>query len=257
MELTPFTFDGNAVRVITDEHGEPRFVASDVAKILGYRDAEKMTRRLPVEDRGTRSVGTPGGEQDMTVITEPGLYIAIFGSQVEGAERFKRWIATEVLPAIRKTGGYQVAAALPQDFPSALRALADTAESLAAEQAARAIEAPKAQAWEDFLSANGDYSVNQSAKVLSRRAGTIIGETRLWKWLAEHKWTYRDHSGQRAYQKRIDTGHLVEKSHAPYTDPHTGEEKVRGVQVRITPKGLERLDRGLSGQFELDIEGVA
>lgn len=255
--LSPFRFDGHTVRVVTDDSGDPWFVASDVAKILGYRDAEKMTRRLSADDRGTRSVGTPGGQQDMTVITEAGLYLAIFGSQVEGAERFKRWVASEVLPAIRRTGRYEAAPALPQDYPSALRALADSAEALESERAARAIDAPKAHAWEEFMSADGDYSVNQAAKTLSRRSGTIIGETRLWKWLAANGWTYRDGSGPRAYQRRIDTGLLVEKPHHPYTDPHTGELKARGVQVRVLPKGLEKLDQGLSGQFELDIEGAA
>lgn len=112
--IIPFQFQDREVRVV-DVEGEPWFVASDVAKILGYRDAEKMTRRLDAEDRGTRSVGTPSGDQQMTIISEPGLYVAVLGSQVQGAREFKRWVTREVLPAIRRTGQYQAEApvALP------------------------------------------------------------------------------------------------------------------------------------------------
>ena len=89
---------------MTDEQGEPLFVASDVAKILGYRMASDMTRRLDPDEKGTRSVRTLGGTQDLTVINEPGLYTAILGSKVEGAREFKRWVTSEVLPSIRKHG---------------------------------------------------------------------------------------------------------------------------------------------------------
>lgn len=91
------------------EGSELLFVAADIAHNLGYRMASDMTRRLDQEDKGTRRVRTPSGEQDMTVITESGLYEAIMGSQVAAAKDFKRWISREVLPAIRKTGSYTTA----------------------------------------------------------------------------------------------------------------------------------------------------
>lgn len=98
-----------SIRAMRGGDGEPWFVAADIAKALGYRDAEKMTRRLDSDEKGTRSVGTPGGAQKMSVITEAGMYSAILGSQVEGARRFKRWVTHEVLPALRRDGGYMVA----------------------------------------------------------------------------------------------------------------------------------------------------
>nr|WP_307962378.1 Bro-N domain-containing protein [Salinispora arenicola] len=67
--------------------------------MLGYRMASDMTRRLDEDDRGTRSVRTPSGQQSMTVISEAGLYAAILGSQVEGAREFKRWVTHDELPA--------------------------------------------------------------------------------------------------------------------------------------------------------------
>ena len=101
-----FTYADTPVRVL-DVDGEPWFVAADIAKILGYATAKDMTRRLDDEDKGGRSVPTLGGDQTMTTISEPGLYVAVLGSQVPGARDFKRWVTHEVLPTIRKTGTYQ------------------------------------------------------------------------------------------------------------------------------------------------------
>ena len=69
------------LRVVQGEDGEPWFVASDVAKALGYRDAANMARRLDDDEKGTRSMSTPGGMQQMTVVSEPGLYSAVLGSR--------------------------------------------------------------------------------------------------------------------------------------------------------------------------------
>lgn len=104
--LSPFSYQGAAVRVVTDDRGEPWFVAKDVADILGYRDATNAIRGCQDDEKGTRPVSTPGGEQDMLCVTEPGLYRLIFGSQKDDAEAFRRWVLHEVLPAIRKTGSY-------------------------------------------------------------------------------------------------------------------------------------------------------
>lgn len=105
-DMIPFTYEGSSVRLVTDDNGEPWFVASDIAKILGYREAYDMTRRLDADEKGPRSVRTPGGTQEMTTINEAGLYAAILGSKVEGARQFKRWVTHEVLPSIRRHGGY-------------------------------------------------------------------------------------------------------------------------------------------------------
>lgn len=105
MELIPFNYGEMRIRVVQID-GEPWFVASDIAKVLGYREAKDLTRRLDDDDKGRRSVPTPGGAQEMTVISEPGLYVAVLGSQVDGAKLFKRWVTHEVIPSIRKTGTY-------------------------------------------------------------------------------------------------------------------------------------------------------
>ena len=94
-----------SVRAITKDN-EPWFVASDVAKALGYRMASDMTRRIDEEDKGYTKVRTPGGEQEMSIINESGLYAGVFCSSLDSAKSFKHWVTSEVLPSIRKNGGY-------------------------------------------------------------------------------------------------------------------------------------------------------
>lgn len=103
-----FTFTSQTVRVLVID-GAPWFVAADVAEALDYRNAPDMTRILDDDEKGTQIVRTPGGDQELTIINEPGLYAAILKSRKPAAKRFKKWVTAEVLPAIRKTGRYEMA----------------------------------------------------------------------------------------------------------------------------------------------------
>lgn len=105
-DITPFDFHGHQVRVLVADDGEPRWVAADVAKILGYRNAEGMTRNLRARHKGAQIVCTPSGDQTMTVLTEGGLYAAVLKSRRPDAEEFQDWVTDEVLPTIRRHGGY-------------------------------------------------------------------------------------------------------------------------------------------------------
>lgn len=103
------------------------------------------------------------------------------------------------------------------------------------------VAAPKADAFDSFLSTSGDYSVNEAAKILSRDHGILTGEKRLRGWMEDQGWIYRDGSGKpRAYQTRIDQGVLAEKAQWHY-HPSTGEKVADAPQVRVTAKGLSRL----------------
>jgi prophage antirepressor-like protein len=106
-QVIPFNFDSHEIRTLLID-GQPWFVAGDVASALEYREAEKMTRWLDDDEKGPHNVGTLGGDQRMTVINESGLYSAILRSRKPEAKRFKKWVTAEVLPAIRKTGRYEV-----------------------------------------------------------------------------------------------------------------------------------------------------
>lgn len=107
--LAPFAFAGQQVRVVTDEHGEPWFVASDVAAILDLGNARSSLALLDEDEKGVHTVDTLGGPQQTTTVNESGLYSLVLRSRKPEAKAFKRWITREVLPAIRKTGGYGVA----------------------------------------------------------------------------------------------------------------------------------------------------
>lgn len=88
--------------------GEPWLVGKDVAQALGYKEPTKAAReRVEPEDRGVSKIDTPSGKQEMTIINESGLYSLVLGSKLPSAKKFKRWVTSEVLPAIRKTGRYE------------------------------------------------------------------------------------------------------------------------------------------------------
>ncbi len=124
-----------AIRTVEID-GEPWLVGKDVATALGYSNTkDALARHVDSEDKRGSRIPTPSGEQEMTIINESGMYSLVLSSKLPGAKKFRRWVTAEVLPSIRKTGGYNA----PKDYPSALRALADAEEkrmALEAENAA-------------------------------------------------------------------------------------------------------------------------
>jgi len=100
-----FEFDSTLVRTIAKE-GQPWFVAKDVCDILDIGDASKAVSRIDDDERGTTTVRTPGGPQEVLTVNESGLYSLIFTSRKAEAKRFRKWVTSEVLPAIRQTGRY-------------------------------------------------------------------------------------------------------------------------------------------------------
>ena len=86
--------------------GEPWFVAGDVCRALGIGDTQSALRRLDEDEKGKDSIRTPGGNQELLIVSESGLYSLVLGSRKPEAKLFKRWITHEVIPAIRKTGVY-------------------------------------------------------------------------------------------------------------------------------------------------------
>ena len=105
-QIIPFEFESHALRVNLDAAGQPWFVAADVCAALDLPDTHKAIARLDDDEKGRNSIPTPGGQQEMSVVNESGLYNLVLGSRKPEAKRFKRWITHEVLPSIRKTGAY-------------------------------------------------------------------------------------------------------------------------------------------------------
>lgn len=123
-ELQIFNFEELPVRTL-EVDGEPYFIGKDVADILGYTNSRKtLSDHVDEEDKLTSRIVTSGQNRNVTIINESGLYSLIFSSKLENAKRFKRWVTSEVLPTLRKTGAYQV----PSDPMQALRLMFEATE---------------------------------------------------------------------------------------------------------------------------------
>lgn len=258
-EIQPFEFENNQIRALADGD-EVMFVASDIAKILGYRDAANLTRTLDDDEKGTHEVSTPrSGMQTMTVLTESGLYRAILNRETAYVKepesrafvkRFQRWVTHEVLPSIRKHGIYATENTIDQilsDPDFGIRLLTDLKEERAkrieAENQIKELE-PKAKALDDFTNVPDALLVREAAKLLSN-AGTPIGEKELREWLSQHDWTYRHAGTWWATSERVKAGHLVmveSRSHGQYKD---GSIFAFPPTVKITRKGLALLHQRL------------
>ena len=116
-EIIPFDFEEQAVRVILRDD-EPWFVAADVCRVLEIANSRDATGRLDEDEKGVASTDTLGGKQQVTIVSESGLYALVIRSDKPAARRFRKWITAEVLPAIRKTGRYDHPSLPPQAEPS-------------------------------------------------------------------------------------------------------------------------------------------
>ncbi|HDP4276233.1 TPA: ORF6C domain-containing protein [Staphylococcus aureus] len=106
-ELQTFNFEELPVRTL-EVDGEPYFIGKDVADILGYANGrDALSKHVDAEDKLTSQIATAGQNRNVTIINESGLYSLIFSSKLENAKRFKRWVTSEVLPTLRRTGTYQ------------------------------------------------------------------------------------------------------------------------------------------------------
>lgn len=182
--ITPFDFHSHQVRVLTAEDGEPRWVAADVSAVLGYSATAAMTRSLDEDEKGVQILHTPGGDQSMTVITESGLYTAVLKSRVPGAAEFRRWVTREVLPSIRKHGGYLTEQKV-EDILTDPDTIIQLATNLKEERARRAeieqrnaVIEPKAEAYDDFMDATGKYGVGAVAKMLGTSQNKLFRDLR-------------------------------------------------------------------------------
>lgn len=130
-----------AIRTI-EKDGEPWFVGKDVAVALGYeKPTDAVRKHIDVEDRGISKMETPSGAQETTIINESGLYSLVLSSKLPTAKKFKRWVTSEVIPSIRKTGSYSVPCDLSRLSPEMqmLKLLTDKAieNELAQQEQAR------------------------------------------------------------------------------------------------------------------------
>lgn len=241
---TAFAFGSHTIQALLVD-GEPWFVANDVAETLGYSRGRDALRMVDDEDRGARILRSPSGQQEYNIINESGLYQMILGSRSEDAKRFKRWVTSEVLPAIRKTGRYAPAEpSTPKTFAAALRLAAEQQEALEAAEAARQVaeEAraaiqPSADAWDNLGTGDGSWSLAEAAKILAQE-GIRTGQNRMFQFLYDQQWIMRRGGDWEPRQAAVEAGWLVAKPQAYQRD---GKTILAKPQVRLTPAGMARL----------------
>jgi anti-repressor protein len=235
-ELQSFNFNGvHGVRVVPTD-GEPMFVARDICDILELGDTSKAVERLSPSMKGTNTVRTPGGNQEMLTITEAGVYKLVFTSRKPEAERFTDWLASEVLPAIRKHGMY----ATPQTIEAMLDdpdTMIKTLQVLKEERQKRLLlEAEKVQnaplvAFAETCCASEDSLLIREVAKLASKHGVVIGEKRLYIKLRE--WRMIRPGCTEPYQEYIDRGYFEVVQNVKETSSGTMLFRT----TRVTPKG--------------------
>lgn len=191
-DVTIFNFDGADFRVIIRD-GQPWFVAKDVLGVLDLNNVTNALRNLDEDERGLQILNTLGGPQEMTVITESGLYALIMRSNKPEARRFRKWVTSEVLPTIRKHGAYatpQTIESIISDPGNAIRllqALKEEQERSAALRKQAEIDAPKALFADAVSASDTCILVGELAKIL-RQNGVKIGQNRLFEQMRNDGW---------------------------------------------------------------------
>lgn len=213
--------------------GEPWFVGKNVAEILGYsnpRDA--LIRHVDEEDKGVTKCDTLGGIQQMTIINESGLYSLILGSKLPSAKRFKHWVTSVVLPAIRQNGVYMTddkAYDITHNPGSLADLLLQAGEQLKQKEIIIQEMKPKALFADAVTTSHTSILVGDLAKIIKQN-GYEIGQKRLFEWLRQNGYLIKSGSSKNMpTQKSMDL-HLFEVKESTVQNPDGS------VRVTKTPK---------------------
>lgn len=216
--------------------GDPWLVGKDVALALGYSNTkDALARHVDSEDKRGSRITTPFGEQEMTIINESGLYSLVLSSKLPGAKKFRRWVTAEVLPSIRRNGGYIAGqeSMTPEELMAAALIVANkTIENQKARLSTLTVEnqimKPKADYFDDLVDRNLLTNFRDTAKQFH------TGQNEFVSFLLGKKYIYRDKTGKLLpYQRYVDDG-LFELKEC--VNEKSGW---KGTQTLITPKGRE------------------
>lgn len=201
-----------AMRVV-DVNGEPWFVARDVCECLELGNPRTSIALLDEDEKGVHTMDTPGGAQEMSIVSEAGLYSLILRSRKPEAKVFKRWITHEVLPAIRKHGGYLTPAKLEEALtdPDTIIRLATNLkaerEKRQALEAQAAADRPKVVFAESIEVAKTSILVGEMAKLIKQATGCDMGQNRFFEWLRANGYLHKGGSARNMPTQRcIDAG---------------------------------------------------
>lgn len=238
-DIIGFEFEGSPVRVVM-QGGEPQWVAKDVCDVLDHSNSRTALERLDDDEKGVSTVYTPGGAQEMAVVTEAGLYTLVLTSRMPKAKEFKRWITHDVIPSIRRNGMYITAALLddPEHLLQVTARLVEERRARLSAEARLADQAPLVTFAETCLTSKDSILVRELAKVASDQ-GFIIGEKRLYQRLRE--WGLIMLGCCEPTQRGMDMG-LFEVIERPV---ETAYGTRLTITTKVTPKGqvyiIERL----------------
>lgn len=242
-EIQQFDFRGASLRTLTDKAGEPWFVAKDVCDILELGNTTNALRALD-EDEKTNftncNVAQNGGRAPL-IISEPGLYKLIMRSRKPEAKEFQRWVTHEVLPQIRRTGGYIPATDADDDMTILAKAVMigqrtmEAQKQKIAEQQTRIVELePKARFADAVAASDGTCLVGELAKML-RQNGMDIGQNRLFRLLQADGYLGKSGSNRNVpTQRAMDLGLFrIKETTVTHADGHTTVSRT----PKVTGKG--------------------
>lgn len=257
--LQLFEFENQKVRTLKIDD-EPYFVGKDVADILGYKNGSRdINNHVDDEDKLKYQISTAGQKREQTLVNESGLYSLILSSKMPNAKRFKHWVTSEVLPAIREHGAYMTDQKA-FDVVHNKNGLADLLQQAADQLKQKDIQIekmkPKALFADAVATSKNDILIGQLAKILKQN-GYNTGQNRLFKWLREHH--YLCAKGIRynqPTQKAMELG-LFKVRERTVNNPD-GSTRIT-VTTKVTGKGqqyfINRFLNSEPSQLALDIEG--
>lgn len=259
--ITPFTYNSHQVRVATGPDGEPWFILADLCRVLELKNPRDVASRLDRGDVGTTdATDSVGRTVQMNTVTESGMYDTVLLSRKPEARAFRRWLTHDVVPSVRKRGGYLTPEAtekalMDPDF------IIQLATSLKEERAAKA--ALEAQAAEDapytlFGRAASKHDTDLLVKdvaALITQAGAPIGSGTLFRWLRKHGWLCKrlGRMWNHPTQWAIDKGYIRARIH--FVSTASGD--MERVTPQVTVAGQQALIEGwATGEFFDDLTGA-
>lgn len=254
-DLQTFNFEELPVRTLTVDD-EPYFVGKDVAEILGYAKARNaIAKHVDFEDKKDAPIqGTLGGTQKMTIINESGLYSLIFSSKLESAKRFKRWVTSEVLPAIRKHGIYATDSVIEQTLQNPDYIITvlteykkEKEQNLLLQQEIGELK-PKADYVDEILKSTGTLATTQIAAdygISAQKLNKLLHEARLQRKVNKQWVLYSEHMGKS----------YTESDTIPIVRSDGREDTI--LQTRWTQKGRLKIHEIMTDfGYEANLGGV-
>lgn len=237
-EIQQFYFNNAALRTLTDEAGEPWFVAKDVCDILEISNPSDALKRLDDDERSRFNLGRQG---ETNIVNEAGLYSLVLGSRKPEAHEFKRWVTHEVLPQIRKTGGYIPTTDVDDDMTILAKAVMIGQRTMEAQKQRIAAQEshikelePKARFADAVAASDGTCLIGELAKML-RQNGLDIGQNRLFEILRQDGYLGKTGSNRNVpTQKAMDLGLFrIKETAVTHSDGHVTINRT----AKVTGKG--------------------